>query len=203
MFKKLLIASAILVMGTSMSFAGRHHYKGEVDYKGEKPMVCPTYQYTAGPYLGLSVGSTTSYTHTPTVYQGFQGTLSAGWAGMLDPMWYLAGEVYVGDSAQINDYKAIGGNGVRTSWTYGLDLIPGVMITDYVLLYLRAGVVTTRFSDISTYKTGWQAGIGAQTNIYENWDGRIEYIYSGYGSIDSIGKPTVNQANIGVIYKFV
>lgn len=199
MFKKLLIASAVLVMGSSVSFAGKHHYKGE-DYKGER-MVCPTYQFTAGPYLGLSVGPRTNYTGTPTVYKAIEGTLSAGWAGMLDPMWYLAAEIFVGDSAQIEDYKN-SGNGVKSTWSYGLDIIPGFMITDHVLAYLRAGVIETRFQDQGQNKTGWQVGLGGQTNVYQNWDIRGEYVYSGYGKVSGIGKVSADQFNFGVVYKW-
>ncbi len=49
MFKKLLIASAVLAASSSVAFAG-HSYKGERDYKGEMPAapVCPTYSYAAG-----------------------------------------------------------------------------------------------------------------------------------------------------------
>ncbi|EKD71436.1 MAG: hypothetical protein ACD_46C00181G0001 [uncultured bacterium] len=77
------------------------------------------------------------------------------------------------------------------------------MITDYVLTYLRAGVVRARFSDMSTNKTGWQIGLGGQTNIYQNWDLRGEYVYSQYQSISGIGKPASDQVNLGIVYKFV
>lgn len=197
MFKKLLIASAVLTV-SSVAFANHHSYKG--DYKGEAP--CPTYQFQAGPYLGVSLGDRTNYSGSPTVYKGLEGTLSAGYAGMLTPSFYLAGEIFGGDSWNLKDVKGAT-PGVRSSWSYGLDLIPGYMITDYVLAYLRVGVVRTRFSDQGNSSTGWQVGVGGQTNLWDNWDLRSEYIYSNYSSLSGLGKPNANQFNVGLVYKFV
>ncbi len=47
------------------------------------------------------------------------------------------------------------------------------MITDYVLGYGRLGVVRSRFSDQSNNATGWQVGLGGQTNLAQNWDLRV------------------------------
>lgn len=201
MFKKLLIASAIAAI-SSTAFAG-HGYKGERDYKGEMP--CPVYQFMAGPYLGLSVGVRNNYTGTPTVYKGIEGILSAGYGVMLNPLWYLAGEIFVGDSAQIKNYKdqLTNTNGVKTTWNFGASLIPGFMITDHVLMYLRGGATRARFSTQSVNKTGWHIGVGGQTNVWQNWDVRGEYVYTQYPSVTNIGKPGTDQFNLGVIYKFV
>jgi len=200
MFKKLLIASAVLVTSSSVAFAG-HSYKGERDYKGEMSP-CPAYAFAAGPYLGLSVGPRTNITGTPTAYKGLEGTISAGWGTMLNPSWYLAGEIFGSDSIQLENYTN-NGAGVKTSWSYGLDIIPGYMITDYVLAYMRAGVVRTRFTDQSVNKNGWQVGLGGQTNLYQNWDLRGEYVYSQYSSVSGIGKPSSDQFNLGIVYKFL
>ncbi len=205
MFKKLLIASAVLASCSSVAFAG-HAYKGEKAYKDYKDeMPCPKYQFAAGPYIGLSAGVRNNYTGTPTVYKGLEGILSLGYGVMLNPSWYLAGEIFGGDSAQLKDYNEENNsnNGVKTTWNFGASIIPGYMITDYVLTYLRAGVVRARFSDMSTNKTGWQIGLGGQTNIYQNWDLRGEYVYSQYQSISGIGKPASDQVNLGIVYKFV
>lgn len=202
MFKKLLVATVILASASSVAFAGHKSYKAERDYKNEMPP-CPTYQFAAGPYLGFSAGVRNNYTGDPVVYKGLEGTLSGGYGAMLSPFWYLAGEIFVGDSINLKDYKDATGNGVKSTWSYGLDIIPGYMITDYVLGYVRAGVVRTRFSDVGDNSTGWQVGLGAQTNVYQNWDVRGEYVYSSYNSINLIGKPQADQFNLGVVYKFV
>lgn len=199
MFKKIVIASAVLA-ASSVAFAG-HNYKG--DYKGETVAPCPTYQFMAGPYLGLSAGVRNNYTGTPVVYKGLEGTISAGWGWMLDPMWYLAGEIFAGDSINLKNYKAADGSSVKSTWSVGIDILPGFMITDHVLAYLRAGWVRTRFNDQGTNKSGWQIGLGGQTNLWANWDLRGEYVYSYYGKVNAIGHPQADQFNLGIIYKFI
>lgn len=196
MFKKLVIASAVFAV-SSGALAG-HTYK---DYKGEAP--CPVYQYMAGPYLGFSAGVRNNYSGSPAVYKGLEGTLSGGWGWMLDPSWYLAGEIFVGDSINLKNYKNIDGSSVKSTWSYGLDILPGFMLTDHVLAYLRAGVLRTRFNDQGSNKTGWQVGLGGQTNIMGNWDARMEYVYSYYGKVSGIGHPQADQFNFGVVYKFI
>lgn len=208
MLKKIFTISTVLIASTSVASAYHrsypHNYK--VDYKAEAPAPCPTYQFQAGPYLGLSVGPRNNFTGTPTAYYGIEGTISAGYGAMLSPNWYLAGEILGGDSAQINDYEyaAVAPKvGVKTSWSYGASLIPGYMITDHVLGYIRAGGVRSRFEDQGTQATAWQVGLGGQTSFYRNWDVRGEYVYSKYGSVSGIGKPQASQFNLGIVYKFV
>jgi len=200
MFKKLLIASIILAASNS-AFAMKS-YKG--DYKAEA-MPCPAWM--AAPYIGLSVGPRVVITGAPSAYTGLEGTLSAGYGALLSPAFYLAGEIFVGDSANLKDFKTVGATGTlvgpRTSWSYGLDIIPGYLITNDVLGYLRAGVVRTRFSDIGTNKTGWQVGIGGQTTFMPNWDLRGEYVYSQYNRTTQLGRPLSHQFNLGVVYKFI
>lgn len=198
MFKKLLIASAVLAL-SSGAFA--HSYKGE--YKDMGPAPCPTYTYTTGPYIGLSIGPRVNITGHPVAFKGFDGVLSLGWGMLFPPMWYLAGELFAGGSANLKNYKDADGHGVRSTWSWGGSIIPGFMLTDHVLAFLRVGAQRTRFSDVSVHKTGWHVGLGGQTNVYQNWDVRAEYIYSQYGSTDNIGKPTTDQFLLGVVYKFV
>lgn len=214
MFKKLLLASAVLAVTTGVAFAGHHaSYKG--DYKGEQAAApvapCPTYTFAAGPYVGVSVGPRSNMTGSPTAFRGFTGTLSAGYGALVNPVFYLAGEIFGSGTAKIKSYKtATNANGTgligsKSSWDYGISIIPGYMITDHVLGYLRAGVVRTRFNDtgISSTETGAQVGVGMQTNVYQNWDVRGEYVYSQYGRVSSIGKVQSDQVNVGLVYKFL
>ena len=206
MFKKLLVASAVLAVTSSVAFAGGS-YKGERDYKGEMASApCPSYSFAAGPYLGLSLGNRTNYTGSPTVFKGLDGILSLGYAGMVTPSFYLAGEVFGLATGNIKDLTYTFGtttSSAKSNWSYGADLIPGYMITDYVLGYLRAGVVTTRFNGQGSTKTGGQLGLGGQTSLTTNWDLRGEYVYSQYGRVSGIGKVSADQVNLGLVYKFV
>jgi opacity protein-like surface antigen len=205
MFKKMLIASAVLVATSSVVFAG-HSYKGE--YKGEQAAPCPTYSFAAGPYLGLSLGSTVNGSGAPTYFQGVTGTLSAGWGMMASPMFYLAGELFGSGTASVKNFSssptAAANQGAKETWSWGLSFIPGFMVTDHVLLYGRLGGQQTRFKDAGVNKTGWHVGLGGQTNVYQNWDLRGEYVLSQYRSVSSqVGRVVSNKVNIGVVYKFV
>ena len=199
MFKKLLVASAILAASSSV-FAGP--YKGE-NYKGEMAPPCPTCQFTAGPYIGFSVGSRTNWAPTSVgTFKGFSGILSVGYSMMVNPMWYLAGEFFASNTARLSSSN----NGsIRSTWNYGLDIIPGVMIADCILGYARAGVIRTQFHGAftgNTGRTGWRVGLGAQANLVQNWDGRMEYIYNQYDRKNN-NKVQAEEINIGVVYKFL
>lgn len=206
MFKKLLLVSMI-VSASSIAFAGQS-YKGEKDYKGEMAAApCPTFM--AGPYIGLSVGDRTNYSGSPTVFKGIDGNLSLGYGALVSPSFYLAGELFGLGSASVKDLQnqlSVSRNiSVKSSWSYGLSIVPGYMITDTVLGYLRGGVIRTRFNgtNVGVNDTGWQIGLGGQTNLYQNWDLRAEYIYSYYGTVGNLGKVSSDQANLGVVYKFL
>jgi opacity protein-like surface antigen len=215
MFKKLLVASAVLAASTSVAFAGS--YKGE-NYKGEAVAPCPSCQFLAGPYLGLSIGSRTNWQRRsdshfhhfrgvrdfdaddPTVvvggfghgnrhdggynfFKGFSGIASIGYGMMVNPMFYVAGEFFAGDTARLSNKH---NNDIRSTWDYGFDVIPGVLVADCVLGYVRGGVIRTQFKGHDNRgRTGWRVGLGGETQIVQNWDARLEYIYNQYGKSSS------------------
>jgi opacity protein-like surface antigen len=204
MFKKALILGCALATFTTVAFAYRGHrlYKDEVPrFKDEVP--CQPYEFQAGPYVGLSLGSRVNYTRAPAVYKGGEGTLSIGYAAMLTPLFYLALEGFGADNFQLKNYPDAFGNNVKTTWNYGLDLIPGLVITDNFVGYLRAGATRTRFSGVGAYATGWQMGIGGETNLIQNWDIRGEYVYTFYNHVHILKKAYAEQFNIGIVYKFL
>lgn len=157
------------------------------------------YQFAAAPYLGITVGPRNTYTGKPSVFKGFDTTASFGAATMLSDKWYAAGEVFVGYSALIKNYN--NPLSVRSDWTYGLDIIPGYMVTHHVLGYLRFGVANTNFTRANAGSTAWRLGIGGETNLCKRWDVRGEYVYNGFKRI-KIGKPGSDQFNLGILYKF-
>lgn len=168
-----------------------------------KDMVPAAAGFKTGPYVGASIGLQENVTGSPAVYKGFEGTVSLGWGHLWSQRFYLAGEVFGGDSARLVNYPtATTGQSVLSNWSFGGDIMPGLMITDTVLMYLRGGVVRSQFRDVQTDSTAWQVGAGGQTNLYGNLDLRAEYIFSLYQSIPVIGKPQVNQFNVGLVYKF-
>ncbi|HSW71331.1 MAG TPA: outer membrane beta-barrel protein, partial [Gammaproteobacteria bacterium] len=193
----------------------RHHHRAQnpapapepvnfkADYKGEVAAPCPTCPapFMAGAYLGLSVGSIINYTTAPAVYNGLEGTLFGGYGWLWDQV-YGGLEIFVQDSVAItNNTSALGS--AKSTWGYGLSILPGYLLTDNVLGYLRLGVARTRFSTGNSTVTGGQLGLGLDTALCNNWDLRGEYVYSFYNSLSNHGgSPKSQQFNLGLIYKF-
>ena len=199
------------------------HQKPQTDAKGN---VVPLFE--TGPYLGLSAGVMTNVGKAPVTvgYQGFPGNISAGAAMMYTRRLYLGGEFYYGDTITAYNYTAgVNGYNIDNGWFYGGSFIPGYMITDTVLGYFRVGVMRNQFKSKpstqasnfpirsayarrhTTVLNGWQIGLGSQTKLYKNIDGRVEYDFSYYRGVKGRSSSTnfrgnVNQVYLGLVYKF-
>jgi len=200
MFRKLIVASAVVAISSSPAFAG--NYKG--DYKGEAvPAPCATYNPAVAPYFGISIGKQTTYSGSSRAYQGGNGTLSLGYGGIVAPDWYLAGEVFVDGTVTFNDSEQVNTLSLQNNWSYGISIIPGYMITSNLLGYLRVGGIETNFNETNgAWKSGWQVGVGGQTNIAQNWDLRAEYVWTYYSTFGARGRPLADAVNLGLIYRF-
>jgi opacity protein-like surface antigen len=176
MFKKLLATSAILATCSTMVFAN------------------------GAPYLGASLGVTNNTADSGGSFRGVPLTLSAGYGMTLNQFVYLGGEIVgtVGTSTLNN--VAIG-ESLKTTYGYGIGFIPGVMLSDHAMAFMRLAAVRARFSSIGDTTTGGQIGLGMQTSITQNWDLRGEYDYTSYRSISGIS-PRSDTFNLGVVYKF-
>lgn len=191
----------------------------KTDAKGN---VIPLFE--AGPYLGLTSGVIINTGKTPASvsYQGFNGIVSAGAGHMFTHRFYMAGEFYYGSTVKAANYPAgVNGFSVNNGWFYGGSFIPGYMINDTVLAFLRVGGMRNQFKSVpstasslyppnsrfarrmTSVKNGFQIGGGAQTNLYKQIDVRAEYDFSYYSGIyNQRTKGTVNQINLGLVYKF-
>ena len=220
MFKQLAIFFLILALIPGVAEAKRkpirRNYKG--DYKGEMiappppeplPVLAPcnNYSFNAGAYLGLGIGVLTNYNRTPAAYKGAEGSFFAGY-GMMSSNYYLAAELFAHANAQLQNYNSgINAAGfstaVRSTWSYGISMLPGYLITDNVLAYFRIGVARTHFGPAGGV-TGGQGGFGLQTSIGEIWDLRGEYTYSFYQSNIDPGPPhpLSDQYTLALLYKF-
>lgn len=204
MFKKLAIATAVFAATTTVAMAGHHSYKGERDLKGEMP--CPVNAFMAAPYIGVSVGPRVTVSGGPTAFGGFDGILNLGYAAMMNPSWYLAGEIFglgtinVKNSTNGNSY---GTTSSKNNWSWGLSIIPGYLVTDTVLLTLRLGGQDTHFNDVSTTAWGWSVGPGLKTNLNQNWDLLAEYVFTYYGNVSHNGNTATNQFDFGLSYRFM
>lgn len=203
MFNKSIIAIAVFAASTSIALAHHHAYKGERDYKGEVAAApCPIPTFLAGPYVGVSVGSRTNYAGTPAVFRGIDGTIALGYATMVDPSWYFAGEIYGTGTGNIRNAPNDDPTDLKSNWGWGASVIPGYLITDTVLAYLRLGGNSTHLNNQSTTKSGWHVGLGGQTNLNRNWDIRAEYVVTSYGRINGAHMGS-DVANLGLNYRFM
>jgi len=173
MFKKLLIASAILAVTSGVALAA--------------------------PYVGGSVGVDVN-TNNNNNFRGVPFSVFGGYGTTVSQNIYLAGEVFgtVG-TASLND------NGLKSTYGYGVSVIPGLMLSDRVMAFARAGVVRTHFSPTgvrNTNDTGGQLGLGLQTGLTQNLDLRGEYDYTSYGKFSGLSKVTSDQFSLGLVYRF-
>lgn len=135
-------------------------------------------------------------------YRGLHPRMSVGYADSYED-FYLSGEIFaVPFSATLQDHKS-GSDSARTTRTYGASLLPGMMITQHVLGYVRLGVVTSVFSGPNTSRAGGQMGLGLQTCLTPYWDLRAEYNYTTYRSAPDIGAIKSDQMGVGFVYKVI
>lgn len=210
MLKKTLLSTAILALTSNIALAGT---MGAVTKDSSEK-----YTYKAGPYVGFSVGPHIMLTGNPLQYIGANFTLSAGYGHLWNQWFYLGGELFGANTVRMKNFgvENIPGrfsiSNVRSSWNYGFDAMPGIMLNEKTLGYLRGGVINTEFQGASdyvtrtTHATGWRAGAGIQTNVYKNLDLRLEYVYNQfYKQTEPVrwGHPFFNQFNFGIAYRFV
>lgn len=178
MFKKVLLASAVLAATTGIAAAN------------------------PAPYLGASVGvsnvSSTNSGGVSAFHRGVPFKLFAGYGGVVSDSFYLAGEL----SGTVATANITDKNNMKTTYGYGLSVIPGVQISKDTLAYVRAGVVRTRFSEVSKFSTGGEFGFGLQTNVAQNLDLRGEYDFTAYKNVSNIKAPRSDAFNLGLVYKF-
>jgi len=185
MFKKILLSSAILA--SSASFA----------------MSAPA------PYVGAGLGVTVNTSDIKANgvvgnYRGVPFNVFAGYGGIVNQNFYLAGELAATlATGDIQD------NGLKSSYGYGVSILPGVMLSDHTLAFGRAGIVRSRFPKQNSNSTGGELGLGLQTSLTQDIDLRGEYDFVAYRAINSTTNgthystsPRSDQFNVALVYKF-
>jgi len=195
MFKKLVVTGATLALSTSVAFA------------------------SGTPYVGVSIGEatntnnntvvgTTSTTGTGNSFRGIPFIVNAGYGALLSQNLYLGAEVFgtIGTLSLNNS----GVNGLKSTYGYGASILPGIMLSEHTLTYVRLGVVRSHFTPSNTGAAkntnyninGGQLGLGMQFGLTQNVDLRGEYVYTAYQSFAGLTKPKQDAFNLGLIYKF-
>lgn len=177
MFKKLLIATAVLATSSSIALAN-----------------------SAAPYVGASLGVNNITASNAGSYRGAPVSIFAGYGQTVYNNIYLGGEVFGTLGTMELSSTSFGIAGLKTSYGFGASFIPGVMLSDRTLAFVRAGIVRTRFSSIKQNSTGAQIGLGLQTNLMQNWDLRGEYDYTAYSQVGGVS-PKSDLFNLGLVYK--
>lgn len=155
------------------------------------------------PYIGASAGvvsntSTKALGNNAGAFRGVPFKVFAGYGGMISQSVYLAGELGgVAGTAQMSNK-----NNMRTSYGYRLSVLPGVMLSDQTLAYLRGGMVRTEFSNVNNMVTGAEMGVGLQTFLTQNFDLRAEYDYTAYRTVSGIHAPSADGFDLGIVYNF-
>lgn len=179
MLKKIMIASFMAAIA-GVSYAG----------PGSSPYI--------GTSLGVNVNSSTSVAGDAAVYRGVPLKVFAGYGALINQSAYVGVELTgVPGSAQMSNK-----NNMRTSYGYGASVLPGVMLSDQTLAYLRGGVVRTEFSNVNNMATGAEMGVGIQTFLTQNFDLRGEYDYTAYRTVSGIHAPSADSYDLGLVYKF-
>jgi opacity protein-like surface antigen len=188
MLKKVLLASAIAVATTGVAVAN------------------------TAPYVGASVGITTNTQNVKTngtsttggAYRGIPLNLFAGYGGLVNQSFYLAGELTgTVATANVSDNTSL-----KSKYGIGASIIPGIMLNDRTMAFARAGIVRTRFSQNNESRNGGQFGLGLQTSLTQCVDLRGEYDFVAYeaknqtnGGLKSSVAPRADQFSLGLVYK--
>jgi hypothetical protein len=155
----------------------------------------------AGVYMGPTLILRDTVTKNSTTRE-ISGRLSLGYGEYLDSALYLAGEAFLLPGAIMLTNNTSSGDSAKSTYAFGLSLIPGIKITDLSMGYVRVGIIDSCFSSASATRPGLQLGLGLQTALNQNWDIRAEYDYTVYRSITSVGTPKSDWVGLGAIYKF-
>lgn len=135
-------------------------------------------------------------------YLGIDPQFSVGYTGMAGK-YRLSGEVFAVPVAG-TVATSISNFGLNTKPTYsvGASFIPGMPYGEDKTLFLRLGIVSTRFPAAATSGTGVQLGVGFLKPITPKWGLRTEYVYTAYTSIAGLGSVHSHELGLGVIYQF-
>lgn len=244
--KAVLSTAALLVATTGLATAG-HSYKGE-SLKGE---ACPPPPALLGGfYVGGQVGYDNyrvrhSIEDTLFLSSTFSNPLAAnGWVGGLFlgygqyfTNFYLGGELFGNYSGAdgtltVSSLGNVLKNKAEARGSWGLALLPGMKLSDTLLVYLRGGYTWANLKNrlsvnsvdvvsTSSNRGGWTWGVGMESLVWDAWSLRGEFNHTSFNSRSStilVPSPFVpgalvpgatvkfspydNQFMVGAVYHF-
>jgi opacity protein-like surface antigen len=177
MFKKMLVAAAILASSNAVFAQGI-------------------------PYVGASIGVNKIAVDSFTMHERKPAlNIFGGYGSVVTSNIYLGGEAFFNKAA--GTVSLLDGS-ISNRYSYGIDFIPGLMLTEHTMLFAKGGVTRASYKDYGSQNdiTGLQAGLGLQTSLTEKLDLRGEYVYSNFNGFNNPTKLTTDQVDVGLVYKF-
>jgi hypothetical protein len=189
------------------------------------------YAANGAAYMGMQLGANTGGSWSLTNPAGSKTSFGmtgeslgilAGYGKSFGEKWYLSGEGFVSDSVTRTSNKNTDATGttvkMRTTYSYGVSILPGYHIGSDTMLFARLGVIQTHFEltqalaaqsfsqTAGKLVTGGQVGVGLALGLSKTLALRGEYVYSAYQSFKAYGNkvsPRNNQLLVSFTYKFV
>jgi hypothetical protein len=156
-------------------------------------------------FAGIYMGPLVSYESIKAggaSYEGYAPRLTLGYGDYVRDAVWLAGELLAGVGTINHNYNPSPTVSLKTSYSYGASILPGVGLDNTLLAYGRIGVMRTRFSNLQQVQNGYQLGLGLQAKLTDVWNMRAEYSNIKYRSMAGVGRPTADQYSIGLVYKW-
>jgi opacity protein-like surface antigen len=129
----------------------------------------------------------------------------------------MGAEAFISDSSTQTGTRSLDDSGLsataRETYSYGISILPGYLVTTDTTMFTRFGIVRTHFKfkanpggSANDTVTGGQAGIGLALALSKNLDLRGEYTYNFYQTYDALNYSIASngsQLSVAFAYKFV
>src|SRR3990167_6951960 len=150
----------------------------------------------ATPYAGVGIGI-----HNTGGYTGLMENAFVGIGKVVGEQqdYYFGQEIF----AEFGSVPLSNNQANRAKYGLGISLIPGIILYQDTMAYLRVGCEALRYPVFHSTDAAPQIGLGMQTKLYKNWDVRGEFLHSfGYGALDNLSRTKDNRLNVGFLYQF-
>ena len=152
-------------------------------------------------YVGMMMGIQNISTSTAR-FRGMRPGAFIGYGQMMSEDFYLAGELNASFSATISDNADAGAESTRSTFMTTLGILPGMMINNVSMTYLRIGGAYSRFSGASANLYGLVTGLGLETALTPDWSMRIEYDLTTFRGSSGLSTPRSDEAFMSMKYTF-
>lgn len=204
MFKKIGLASVILLANSNVSFAQTVPAPSQTAAATAAGIETPTAPASRGagttasapagnkpaiasPYLGIGISMLNVRGFTglmPKIYAGYDTLLGR------KNMWFWGIEAFAG----LGSWRLSPNSRFRVTEVFGASVLPGFKYNEWTVIFARLGAESAHFSKLNSTKIGGLVGLGLQTYEFEHWYLRLEYDYNFINN--------VNQYNLDFLYKF-